>query len=151
VALDRNNAWAVRQLGQTLVFLGQPEAAIPYIEKALRLSPREGVAVAYSFLGLCQLFLGHTDEGVNLLRKARAANLRIFYIRLSLAGALGLQGELEEARSEIEEAIKLKPEISSIGKWRTYLATTGHGFPKWQALLEKTVYTGLRRAGFPDE
>jgi len=151
VALDRNNLVAIRQLGQTLVLMGEPEAAFPYIERGLRLSPREGAAVAYSFLGLCQVFSGHTDEAVSLLRKARAENLRVFWIRLTLAGALGLQGELAEARSEIAEALKLKPEISSIGKWRAYLATTGHGFPKWQALMEKTVYTGLRRAGFPDE
>jgi adenylate cyclase len=34
IALDRNNARAYFNLGQTLVFLGQPEAAIPHIEKA---------------------------------------------------------------------------------------------------------------------
>jgi adenylate cyclase len=151
VALDRNNLLAIRLLGQTLVLMGEPEAAFPYIERGLRLSPREGAAVAYSFLGLCQLVSGHTDEAVSLLRKARAENLRVFWIRLTLAGALGLQDELAETRSEIAEALKLKPEISSIGKWRAYLATTGHGFPKWQALMDKTVYAGLRRAGFPDE
>jgi hypothetical protein len=79
--------------------------------------------------------------------RRRRATVRI---RLTLAGAIGLQGELAEARSEIAEALKLKPEISSIGKWRAYLATTGHGFPKWQALMDKTVYAGLRRAGFPE-
>ena len=151
VALDRNNLVAIRLLGQTLALMGEPEAAFPYLERGLRLSPREGAAVAYSFMGMCQLFSGHTDEAVSLLRKARAENLRVFWIRLTLAGALGLQGELAEARSEIAEALKLKPDISSIGKWRVYLATTGHGFPKWQALMDQTVYAGLRRAGFPEE
>jgi len=107
--------------------------------------------IGYLFIGLSHLFLGRTDEAVSFLRKARAQNFRIWFVRLSLAGALGLMGDLEEAHSEIAEAAKLKPEISSIEKWRAYLATTGHGFAPWQALMDKTVYTGLRRAGFPDE
>jgi adenylate cyclase len=39
IALDRNDAWAVRTLGQTLMSSGQPEAALPYFERALRLNP----------------------------------------------------------------------------------------------------------------
>jgi len=151
ISLDRNNAWAVRQLGLTMAFRGQPEPAIQYIEKALRISPREGLPGAYLHLGLCHLFLGRTDEAMSFLRKARAQNLRIWFIRLSLAGGLGLTGDPEEASSEIAEALKLKPEISSIAKWRAYLATTGHGFAPWQELMDETVYTGLRRAGFPQE
>src|SRR5260370_33317136 len=75
ISLDRNNAWAVRQLGLTMSFLGQPELAIQYIEKALRISPREGLAGAYLPLGLCHLFLGGTEQGMSLLRKALAQNL----------------------------------------------------------------------------
>jgi len=33
IALDRNNARAIFQLGQTMVWLGQPEAGIPFLEK----------------------------------------------------------------------------------------------------------------------
>jgi adenylate cyclase len=38
VALDRNHARAIFQLGATLALLGQPEAAIPHIEHAIRLN-----------------------------------------------------------------------------------------------------------------
>jgi adenylate cyclase len=41
IALDPNNSFAVRQMGQTLMFLGHPDAAVPYLEKAIRLSPRD--------------------------------------------------------------------------------------------------------------
>jgi adenylate cyclase len=52
IALDRNDAWAVRTLGQTLLNSGQPEAAIPYFERAIRLNPREpSVGNAYGLLG----------------------------------------------------------------------------------------------------
>jgi TolB-like protein len=48
IALDRNNARAYFNLGQTLVFLGQPEAAIPHIEKALRLNPYDPNVAAFT-------------------------------------------------------------------------------------------------------
>jgi tetratricopeptide (TPR) repeat protein len=41
IALDPNNARALHQLGHTLRYLGEPEADIPYIEKAIRLNPRD--------------------------------------------------------------------------------------------------------------
>jgi adenylate cyclase len=40
-ALDRNNDRAIVQLGQTHMWLGQPEAGIPHLEKAIRLNPRD--------------------------------------------------------------------------------------------------------------
>jgi class 3 adenylate cyclase/TolB-like protein len=39
IALDRNNARALQQLGLTLMWLGQPETAIPQIENAIHLNP----------------------------------------------------------------------------------------------------------------
>jgi tetratricopeptide (TPR) repeat protein len=41
IALDRNNARAYFNLGQTLLFLGQPEVALSHVDKALRLNPHE--------------------------------------------------------------------------------------------------------------
>src|SRR5215469_3390832 len=97
------------------------------------------------------LFLGHTERAIHLERKARTENPRIWWIRLVLAGALGLNGEVDEARAEIAEALKLKPEVNSVAKWRAMGATMGISDPRFQALMEKTIYVGLRRAGFPDE
>ena len=41
IALDRNNARAIFQLGSIMVFLGQPEPGIPLIEQAIRLNPHD--------------------------------------------------------------------------------------------------------------
>jgi hypothetical protein len=68
-----------------------------------------------------------------------------------VAGALGLNGDIEEAQAEIAEALKLKPEVNSVARWRAIGAKMGISDPRFQALMEKTVYVGLRRAGFPDE
>jgi adenylate cyclase len=152
IALDQNNAYAIRQLGHTVVIQGQPETAIPYFEKAIRLNPRAfNVFIAYHNLARCQLFLGHTDEAVDLGRKARTLAPGIWYVHLYLAGSLGLKGDIDEAKREIAEAVKLKPEVNSIARWRAISVTQGLGSPPYQALLEKTSYAGLRRAGFPEE
>ena len=41
IALDPNNARAFHHLGQGLMYLGQPEAGIAQIEKAIRLNPQD--------------------------------------------------------------------------------------------------------------
>jgi TolB-like protein/Tfp pilus assembly protein PilF len=152
VALDRNDAWAVRTVGQTFLGSGQPEAAIPYFEKAIRLNPREhSVGNAYGMLGASHLFLGHTEQAIAFLRRARTEMPRYWWHHVRLAGALGLKGDIDEAQAEIAEMLKLKPEANSVARLRAIEASTGGGDPRRQALVEKTIYAGLRRAGFPEE
>jgi adenylate cyclase len=88
------------------------------------------------------------DETIDLLRKVRAANPRFWFIPLALASALGLKGDRDEAKRALAEAIKLRPEVNSLARWRDLY---WEGNPQYLALAEKTVYAGLRRAGFPDE
>ena len=148
IALDHNNSRAFHQLGLTLMFLGQPEAAIPHFEKAIRLNPHDvNIADPYGGLGTCHLFLGHLDQAIELLRKARIANPRLWYIHLNLAGAFGLRGDLDEARASLAKAIELKPEMNSLALLRAY---PGAGDPQHRALYEKTLAVGLRRAGLPE-
>src|SRR6516164_8471549 len=149
IALDRNLVGALRQLGQTMMYLGQPEAGIPYIEKALLLSPRDSdLASVYRALGVCHLLLGHVDQAVELLSRARAENPRFWYIHYWLAAALGLRGELDEARAAFAESIRLNPEVNSLSRQRT---AQPWGTPQYWSLYENTANVGLRRAGFPDE
>jgi TolB-like protein/class 3 adenylate cyclase/Flp pilus assembly protein TadD len=149
VALDGNNADALRQLGLTLLFLGHPEGAIQHIERGIRLNPRDPNLAAYQWpLGQCHLLLGELDQAISLLRKARATWPGDYFLYLNLAGALGLKGELEEARKVLSEAIRLKPEVNSLAKYRA--ATPWITNPAHWILRERTLNEGLRRAGFPD-
>ena len=100
-------------------------------------------------MGQCHLLLGHVDAAVQLIRKACAASPRAYFVHLNLAGALGLRGDLEEARTALAEAIRLKPEVNSLARYRA--ATPWIANPKHWALRDKTLNAGLRRAGFPDE
>src|SRR3954447_25575010 len=149
VALDPNNAWALRQLGQTLMFEGKAEPAIPYVEKAIRLNPRDpSLFIAYMVMGKCNLLLGHVDLGIDLLRKAVAERPGLWLAHMKLAGGLGMRGDLDEARAEIAESLKLKPEMNLVARFR---ALSSYQEPGFQARHDKTIILGLRRAGFPEE
>ena len=150
IALDPNNAVAYGQLGVTLIYLGDPAAAIPLEEKRLRLNPNDpNIALAYWSLGLAHLLLGHLDEAIDLLTKARAANPRIYYIHLDIAAAMALKGYLDDAHAALAEAIRLKPTINSMARQRARSAYTNN--PAYRVLAEKTVDVGLRLAGMPEE
>jgi TolB-like protein/Tfp pilus assembly protein PilF len=148
IALDRSNARAFFQLGQTWMWLGQPEAGIPYVEKAIRLNPHDQtLASHHATLGFCHLLLGHVDQAIDLLTKARAENPRSYVFHLWLAGALGFKDDLDEARTALAEAIKLKPKTNSLKQ----LSASSPGNSDYVALRDKTFYVGLRRAGMPEE
>ena len=152
IALDRNDAGSILQLGITLLFLGQPEAALPQLERALQLNPGASGSVFYFYywLGQCQLLLGHADEAIDLLKKSRAANPRMWWIHLMLAAALGFKGDVDEASAVLAESLKLKPEIRSMAQLRANYPAFHHD-PQYVALRERTMEAGLRRAGLADE
>jgi adenylate cyclase len=149
VALDRNYGHAAYQLGLVLAFRGQPGAAIPYVEKAIRLSPHDpNLGIFLAVLGACHLLLGHADQATDLLRRARAANPQYWYIHFWLAGALGFKGDLDEARTVLDKAIELKPQVSSLARYGSQ-----HPWeiePAYLALRAETLDAGLRRIGFPE-
>jgi adenylate cyclase len=150
VALDRNNAWAVLNLGEDLMWLGQPHAGIPSIEKAIRLNPHDpNIGIFYWALGTCNLLLGDADQAIGPLRKARAANPRFWVIDLHLAGALGLKGDIGEARATLAEAVDLKSDTNSLARLRAQFPFITN--PAYWKLYGETVAAGLRRAGMPEE
>jgi Flp pilus assembly protein TadD len=149
IALEPNYAAAFWMLGTTLILLGRPDAAILVGEKGLRLAPT-GAAVPIGYMTMCQahLLMGHVEQAIEFARKARASNPRLYFTHTCLAAALGLKGELDEARAALAEAIKLRPEFNSLARWRAYMTW---GSPEYWALRERTTHVGLRRAGMPDE
>jgi hypothetical protein len=60
-----------------------------------------------------------------------------------------LRGDVDEARAELAESLRLKPDISSFARWRSFNPTLTN--TDYLALSEKTLNLGLRRAGFPEE
>jgi adenylate cyclase len=146
VALDHNNSAALYELGLAYMYLGQPRAGIPHIEKAIRLSPRDpGVSATQYGLAKCHLLIGHLDPAIELFDRVRAASPRYWEVHVWLAGALGLKGDLDAAKAELAEATKLKPEFGLLlrsGADEPWITN-----PEYRVLREKTLNVGLRRAG----
>jgi adenylate cyclase len=150
VALDHNNSAALYELGLAFIYLGQPEAGSPLVEKAIRLTPRDPRMSEMQYgLGRCHLLLGRLDQAIELFDRARAPSPRFWDVRMWLAGAFALRGDLDAARTELSEAAGLKPEIVSQARWRAYQPWIT--IPQHWALREETLNLGLRQAGFPEE
>jgi hypothetical protein len=98
---------------------------------------------------MCQLLLDHIGQAIALFRMARASNPRLYIFHLYLAAALGLNGDLDEARVALAERIKLNPEVNSLAAWHT--SRPWETNPQYLALRAKTLDVGLHRASFPDE
>jgi len=150
ISLDPNNARTYLHLGEILLYLGQPEAGIPPLEQAIRLSPDDAnIGITYWALGTCQLLLGRVGQAIDLLQTSRAANTRLWVPYFYLAGAYGLRGDLDRARSALGESLRLKPALRSVARMRAENPWLSN--PQYWALQEKTLNLGLRRAGFPDQ
>src|SRR5262249_58150908 len=109
------------ELGIVHMYLAQLKAGILNIKKAIRLSPRDPLVSAMHYgLGRCHLFLGRLDQAIELFERARTARSGHWDIRIWLAGALALNGDLDAARAELAEARRLKPEIDSQAPWRAH-------------------------------
>jgi adenylate cyclase len=65
-----------------------------------------------------------------------------------LAAALGLKGEINEAKAALGRAIKIRPEFNSLARVRAYCTW---GSARYWELHERTIAQGLRRAGMPDK
>ena len=149
IALVPNYAPAFCQLGMTLICLGQPEAAIPVIQKGIRLGPHDTASPsAYGMLSLAHLLLGDVEKAIEFSRMARARNPQLYFPHLTLAAALALKDELNEARGALAEGTKLRPEFASLAQLRAYTTWSNAEFT---TLRETTLDLGLRRAGMPAE
>jgi adenylate cyclase len=152
VASDRNRVGALHALGQCKHMTGSIEEAIPLEEQAIRLSPRDpSIGIFYQQIGLVHLLQSRTDEAIVWLEKARSANPAHPPIRATLASAYALKGDTERAPAELAEARRLNADdrYSSIARLK---ATVRYwGVPKIRALYETTFFTGLRKAGMPEE
>jgi adenylate cyclase len=153
ISLDRNLPGAYANLGQTKLFTGALEAVIPFVEQAIRLSPRDpDLGYWFDIIGLTHLLESRIDEAVVWLEKARRASPARPIPRVSLAAAYGLKGERERAAAELAEARRLSGNPASLSTIASWTARRSNSMaPKVRALYEATYDVGLRNAGMPKE
>jgi TolB-like protein/class 3 adenylate cyclase/Flp pilus assembly protein TadD len=151
LALHRNTAGALNELGYCKLFTGSIDEVIPLVEQSIRLSPRDPhIGSRYNLIGTVHLLQSRTDEAVIWLEKARSAVPAQPGIRSRLAAAYALRGETERAAAELAEARRLSSGdlFSSIARLK---ASGPWGMPKIRTLYEATYFAGLRKAGIPEE
>jgi TolB-like protein/DNA-binding winged helix-turn-helix (wHTH) protein/Tfp pilus assembly protein PilF len=152
LALNHNTVYALIGLGWCKIDAGSPDEAIPLVEQAIRLSPRDpGIGWWYHQIGTVHLLQSRTDEAIVWLEKGRAAVPAVPVHHSRLASAYALRGETERAAAELAEARRLRGEGSYSSIARLKAGGWSSLPPKTRALLEATYFAGLRKAGVPEE
>jgi tetratricopeptide (TPR) repeat protein len=150
IELNRNEPGAYANLGWCKLLTGAIEEAIPGLEQALRLSPRDHRAGNwYARIGLVHLLQSRTDEALLCLGRAGSTIQALPHVHAFLASAYGLRGETDRAAAELAEARGLSGpgSYASIARLRAGI----WGVPKVRALFEGTYFAGLRKAGMPED
>jgi TolB-like protein/class 3 adenylate cyclase/Flp pilus assembly protein TadD len=108
IELDRNAPGSYANLGWSKLLTGSISEAIPALEQALRLSPRDTRAGNWSGrIALVHLLQSRSDEAILWCEKARSASPGLPYVHAHLAADYALNGEMERAVAPLAEARRL--------------------------------------------
>ena len=148
VSINPNFAPGHAQLGLTAIELGRPDEAIPSVERAIRLSPRDpNLEHWFGFIGMAEFHRGNLAEAIS--RMARAINgetstptalQHAYYV-----SALALAGRAREAEAALAEFLRQRPG-ASIANLRKAARSKDPNF----AAQQDRLYEGLRMAGLPE-
>jgi adenylate cyclase len=139
LALNPNDPRLVVQRGINLTFLGDPEAAIPWIEKAMRLDPFSAHRY-YVDLVRALFMAGRTGEAAAVLERTTREHWE-HYVWAAATNAG--QNEEAAARDAAAHAIALRPQLS--------VASYVDGRFKWKRSEDKMrLREALARAGLPE-
>jgi adenylate cyclase len=110
-ALNPNFALAVAARAIVHIYTGEPEKAIPYLERAIRLDPAFQHQQIH-FLGVAHLVAGDYEGAAQLFRDRILLKPNTDLSRAFLASALGHLGRKEEAKEVWDELMKINPRYS---------------------------------------
>jgi tetratricopeptide (TPR) repeat protein len=151
IALNRNwvNAWAA--ISWCELYAGSIERVTPHVEHVIRLSPRDPfIGAWYNRIGTVHLLQSRFDGAILWFEKARRANPALSSTHANVSSAYALKGEIGRGTIALAEARKLSGDdrYSSIARLKT---ARYWGVPRIRDLFETTHFTGLRKAGMPEE
>jgi adenylate cyclase len=113
IELDPSFAMAHAFLGGFLATDGRLEEGLASAEKAIRLSPRDpGRAFYFHRLALVHFEARRYEEAVEWGRRSIQGDPRSPFSRALLAAAYAHLGQLDAAHAEVEELLRLRPELS---------------------------------------
>lgn len=146
LALNRNlsNAWGMIAYGKQLV--GHCDQSVLHVEEAERISPRDIFAFRWrNTAGVSKVLLGNDAAAVSWFRRSIDANRNYPIGHFHLAAALGLFGEVDEARAVARTGLALDPKFTI----RSYRLGAASDNPTYLAGRER-IYQGMRIAGLPE-
>lgn len=151
LALNPNSTGALQGLGWCKLSTGSLDEVIPLAEKAIRIGPRDpSIGFRYLMIGYAHQLQARPDEAIVWFEKARGTIAAVPALGAHLASAHALTGNIERAAADLAEARRLSPDdrYSSVARLKEH---GPWGVPKVQALFEATYFTGLRKAGIPEQ
>ncbi len=110
LAANPNAVGTLAHLGICRIMTGAADEAIPLLEKAIRLGPRDPYFFLWSVrIGFAHLLQGRISEAIDWLEKSRRANPSFPSTHQLLASAYGLKGETDRAAAELVEFLAADP------------------------------------------
>ena len=148
LALNPSFVSAYSALSVASSFLGRPQEALDYADKAMRLSPRDPNLYAfYLNKGFALSLLDQDDQAIGWLRRAVAAAPQWPLPQVLLAAALLLTGHESEARDVLNRYLSLTwTRARTIAQFKEQMPSNN---PLFLAFAARFV-EGLRKAGMPD-
>ena len=140
VTLNPNFALGYNSLGTIRLFAGEPMAAVPLIEQAMRLDPAWTKQYLH-FLGVAYLVAGKYETAAAIFRQRIIQAPETDFSRAGLTSALGHLGEFEEARRVWRELMEINPKYTFSGHFGRQ--------PFRRAEDLERIAQGLRLAGLP--
>jgi len=125
-----------------LIMAGEPARAIEILEANIRLDPFQPLIFSAGCMGLANYMLRRYGEAVGLLRECVSRQPNVQAPHLWLASAHAQLGQLEEAKAEAAEVLRINPGFT-IEQWKRLAV---HRDLKYAERL----MDGLRKAGLPE-
>jgi tetratricopeptide (TPR) repeat protein len=139
--LDPLNAYALDGLAMEDLFTGNPDVAVPKLERARQINPEDAYLIDGD-MALVQLLRGDEEAALAATRQAVTVDSSDPWVWVNLTGLLQLTGHDDEAHAALATLRRLNPNIT-IAKLR--LADAGAA-PMFQQ-AEERLYAGLAAAG----
>ena len=147
VRIDPNFAAAYAQAANEMVFLGDAKGAIPMVEKAIELSPKDKSIHVFGWvLGRAYFAIGDYEKAADALGASVRARSNLWFTHAWLVAALALCNKDAEAKQALEGFKRTHGVRSDLASITKYYNEAQYQNPPAQAAVAQLL-TGLRKAG----
>ena len=136
-------------LANVLYWRAQPQRALPLLQRALALDPKNPRDLLLINLSWVEYMLGHYDASIAWWLKFRENNPIYQAGDTTLATAYALKGDRERAKAAVEQALKADPSLTISGVVRSLNNPANHFHPDFRTWALENDVPAMQLAGFP--